>query len=116
MSFRHLVLYFCAVLLSGLMCAGSLRAQSQAATGQISGVVTDPNGAVVPGAKVTVTSLSTGASRELETNEAGLYQAVLLPPGRYKVTVTAAGFAPATAADVVANVGSAVTVNFALKL
>lgn len=116
MNLRKGLLYagILALCLSAL--SGSALAQSQANTGQIVGSVADPNGAVVPGARITLTSLDTGAVRELVTNEAGQYRAVLLPAGRYKVAASASGFAPATVAEVVVNVGAAVDVNFSLKI
>jgi hypothetical protein len=61
-------------------------------TGAISGTVTDPQGAVVPGATVTVTSRSTGSSKTVTVTTRGDYNAPLLEPGEYDVTVTAANF------------------------
>jgi hypothetical protein len=65
---------------------------AQDATGKITGVVTDPSGAVVSNASVTVTNLATNVSKETKTDSSGFYQAPLLPIGKYKVTATAAGF------------------------
>ncbi len=64
----------------------------QGGTGQISGTVTDPNGAVVPGATVTVTNKGTNLVREATTNSEGTYSIPLLPPGNYTVEVKANGF------------------------
>jgi hypothetical protein len=61
-------------------------------TGQLSGVVTDPNGAVVQGANVTITNLQTNATREATTDASGVYAFQLLPPGNYRVSVAATGF------------------------
>jgi hypothetical protein len=61
-------------------------------TGAISGVVTDPSGAVVPGAKVTVTNLASQEARVTSTGAGGDYHFSQLAPGRYSVTVTAASF------------------------
>jgi len=69
---------------------------AQDATGKITGVVTDPSGAVVTNANVIVTNLETNISKETSTNSAGFYQALLLPIGRYKVTATASGFEKVT--------------------
>ena len=87
-----------------VLTASGLLAQSGAQTGQISGTVTDPNGAVVPGAKVTITNMDNGSTREVTSDESGLYRAVLLSAGRYSVTVTSSGFAPAKITDVVVYV------------
>ena len=58
----------------------------------IQGTVTDPSGAVVPGATVTATNLATGVSRTTVTTDAGLYRIVGLPPGTYSVEVEARNF------------------------
>ena len=57
-------------------------AQSQAANGNIEGIVRDTSGAVIPGVTVTVTNVNTGTIRVVVTNESGLYRAVALPLGR----------------------------------
>src|SRR5579884_2472459 len=61
-------------------------------SGEIRGVVTDPTGAVVPGVKVTIMNTQTGVTTDLTTNQDGLYDAVSILPGPYKVTFTAQGF------------------------
>ncbi|MBL8227867.1 MAG: TonB-dependent receptor [Bryobacterales bacterium] len=58
----------------------------------ITGLVKDPTGAVISGAKVTVKNESTGFAREVNTNEGGIYIATNLPPGFYTVTIEAQGF------------------------
>jgi outer membrane receptor protein involved in Fe transport len=64
----------------------------QTETGQITGVVKDSTGAVVPKAKVTVLAVASGMSRSATTNSAGIYSFPALRPTTYKVTVEAAGF------------------------
>ncbi len=77
-------------VLSVLVFASSVIAQT---TGNLQGVVRDPNGAVVAGAAVKVTNTQTGQVRETTTNEDGLYRVVNLLPGEsYQVEVTATGF------------------------
>ncbi len=76
--------------LLGCLCAGT--AFSQAVSATLLGTVTDTSGAVVPKAKVTVTEVSTSTSRAGTTNESGNYTFGNLAPGRYSVTVEAAGF------------------------
>ena len=61
-------------------------------SGDIAGTVTDPSGAVLAGATVTITDVSTGSARTTTTNSSGQYRIPLLPPDTYKVTVTAPGF------------------------
>ena len=65
---------------------------AQTNTGIISGRVTDPTGAVVPNAQITVTQTETNVDAASETNSDGLYRVPSLINGPYKVTVTAAGF------------------------
>src|SRR5690348_9859279 len=66
--------------------------QAQDTRGMISGTVTDPGGAIVPGATVTVTNTGTNVSTPLTTNASGYYEAPLLPGGQYQVAVEAPGF------------------------
>lgn len=70
----------------------SIAAFSQGTTGQISGVITDPNGAVVPGASVKATNTATNLERQTTTNGEGVYSFQLVPPGTYKIEITATGF------------------------
>ena len=70
------------------------------ATGSISGTVTDPSGAAVPGAKVTVTAPATGLSRTFTTNESGEYIVPLLGVANYIVQVELQGFQTAKAEDI----------------
>jgi hypothetical protein len=74
-------------------------------SGDISGIVTDPTGAVIPGARVTVVSVDTGATQTAITNSSGTYRASLLKPGNYKLTFTLAGFETITL-TVTASAGS----------
>jgi hypothetical protein len=75
-----------------LVVAASAAAQSQAADGAVEGTVVDSSGGVLPGATVTVTNVETGVSRTVVTNERGLYRALLLPLGTYRVTAELSGF------------------------
>jgi outer membrane receptor protein involved in Fe transport len=60
--------------------------------GTIQGTVTDPSGAVVPGAGIIATNVETGVETSRRTNEAGFFVLSPLQPGEYTITVTAAGF------------------------
>ena len=84
-------------------------------SGDIVGVVTDPSGAVMANASVTVKSQENGRTQAQSTNSRGAYRFSLLPPGNYAVTVAAAGIHNATASAVV-TIGQAATVNIALEL
>src|SRR5947209_11308578 len=64
----------------------SLSAQSVVA-GDVTGVVTDPSGAVVPNAQVSIKNLQTGEAQNATTNAQGSYRFPLLKPGNYQLTV-----------------------------
>ena len=93
-----------AALMVCVLLAGVAGAQS-ISTAQLSGVVTDPSGAVVPGATVAVTDSSRGFSRTVVSDGAGGYQALELAPGNYTVTVVAKGFNKLVEQNVVLTVG-----------
>jgi hypothetical protein len=67
-------------------------AQSTIATGSIQGTVTDPNGAVVPGASVTITNKATGQVAKLTSSSSGTYASGALIPGEYSIRIEAKGF------------------------
>src|SRR5260370_23434460 len=76
-----------------LIClALSPSAPAQIAGGSVSGVVTGPEGKVVPNASVTILNLGTGVTRNMNTNESGFYSAPNLVPGPYQVAASASGF------------------------
>ena len=81
----------CAVVLL-LTASLLLTAQNVVLTGSLSGRVTDPSGAVIPGASIVVRSLATGLEQTSETNHAGLYQFPVVMPGNYSITATLKGF------------------------
>ena len=83
------LLFLAIVLLVGV---ASVFAQAQASTADLRGVVSDPSGAVVPGATVTVRSPATGINRSVTTNDEGTYQVFALPPGEYEISAEAATF------------------------
>src|ERR1700722_12809703 len=111
-----------ALLLAVVSSALQLRAQTQT-TGEITGVVTDPSGSVVAGAKVTLKDNAKGSTLSTETNKDGIYHFQLLNPSNYTVSVASSGFeetkkvltvalGQATTGDIQLTIGSAsVTVN-----
>jgi hypothetical protein len=93
------------LLLGLLLIAGlSQETHAQAVYGSISGTVTDAQGAVVPDATVTVTSIERNTSDTATTNDSGLYVKDRLLPGTYKVTIEKAGYKKGEIASVVVNV------------
>jgi Carboxypeptidase regulatory-like domain/TonB dependent receptor/TonB-dependent Receptor Plug Domain len=104
-------------LLSIILCSLSLIvAQAQSATATLSGTVKDESGALVSGAKITVTDPATGLRRRAATNHNGAFTIPLLPPAAYALLVERQGFATAKLGDVVLNVGDNVVLNIQLKV
>lgn len=87
-----------------------------AQTAALTGNVTDPSGATVGGATVTVISPDTGFTRTVQTGDAGTYVIPLLPPGRYAVRVQKEGFRPMQRADVALAVDSSVRLDVTLDV
>jgi outer membrane receptor protein involved in Fe transport len=79
-----------------LLAFAAVAAFGQAETGQIKGKVTDPNGAVVPNATVSVKSVATGGGRTATADSDGVYIVTNLQPGLYDVTFQGGSFAAAT--------------------
>src|SRR5262245_55366791 len=76
-------IHIIAALLLLVLLTGGSALFAQTATGEVSGTITDPTGAFVAGAKVTLTNRDTGISRTTTTNGSGLYVFINLQPGRY---------------------------------
>ncbi|MGC4052329.1 MAG: carboxypeptidase-like regulatory domain-containing protein [Paludibaculum sp.] len=91
-------------------------AQSEAGGATVTGTVTDPSGAAVTGAKVTLNSNQTGFTRVFETNASGLYNFVRIPVGRYNLTIDKSGFKSVKRTDIELAVGALVTIDAALTV
>ena len=88
---NHVVL--CAALVIALACVlWAPHAAAQAVYGSVFGTITDPSGAAVPGAKVTVTSATKGTTNETTTNSDGNYSVTHLIPDLYNVRAEGSGF------------------------
>lgn len=89
---------------------------AQAGRGSISGSITDPSGAVVPGAQVVLLDHATGVTRHAVTTSAGLYTFVSLNPGQYEVTASQSGFQSVAQDKVTVDVDQVTLVNIALRI
>src|ERR1041385_1012828 len=89
---------------------------AQINTAPITGTVTDPTGASVPGADVQVTNVATGQMVKTSTNERGEFTVASMPAATYRVNVSRAGFKAAALEDVVLNAGVPATVNVRLEI
>src|SRR5258708_18708558 len=108
---------FTAVLLFAVsFVAWTPRANAQAVYGNILGTVTDPQGAAVVGAKVTVTDKNKGTTQETTTNESGNYSVTHLIPDPYSVKVEAQGFKSSEQQDVTVSADTGARVDLALQL
>jgi hypothetical protein len=89
---------------------------AQVLYGSIVGTVEDPSGAVVLGAKITLTSTETGVTREVQPDGQGRYSILSVLPGRYALTVNASGFRTITRSDVDVTINTVTRVNFQLEV
>jgi len=100
---------FCLVVLT-------LTAVGQIQNGQFAGTVTDPSGAAIPDAKVTIKNQATDLTMVATTNQQGRFVANQLPVGTYTVSVTVAHFKSETHANLSVNAGSITTTDFKLEV
>ncbi len=100
---------FAGVFLLAAACYG------QAVTGTMLGTITDPSGATVPGAKVSISEQNTGVNRATETTTAGYYAFSDLAPGTYTVNIQQAGFKKGVRQNVDVLVNSTVRVDMQLQ-
>ena len=98
------------------LLALSLSAFAQIQNGQFTGTVTDPSGAAIANAKVTVTNVGTNLSVDTTTNQTGGYVAKELPVGTYRITAEAQGFKTSTNNDITLNAGTIERVDFKMQL
>ena len=84
--------------------------------GRISGTVSDPSGAVIPGAVVTAVQAGTGSKAEVRSNDQGGYTFPSLAPSTYNLSVAAPGFSGVTLKDILLPADAAVTQNITLKV
>lgn len=103
---------FCVLLLANISTVWG-----QATTATLSGVITDPQGLAVAGAKITVTSLATNAERIAIADDAGHYSMAALPPGEYRLHIEGgSNLAPYENPDVKITVGQEAIINAKLGL
>src|SRR3974377_303716 len=90
--------------------------QSQIGGASLNGTITDPSGATVPNAKVTVTNNATGFTRSITTHEVGLYGFSGLPVGRYDLSADATGFKTAVRTTIQLQVGAVATIDVRMEV
>jgi hypothetical protein len=102
--------------LAGVSLLAAISILHAQATSSLHGVITDQQGAVIPGAIVALNSATTGLSRQVVTDNSGGYQILQASPGDYTLTVTKPGFAKATQEHVVLQVNTPATLNVQLEV
>ncbi|HET8546374.1 MAG TPA: carboxypeptidase-like regulatory domain-containing protein, partial [Bryobacteraceae bacterium] len=91
-------------------------ATAQVLYGSIVGIIEDPSGAVVPNATVTIRNTQTGASREIAADEQGRFSIPNVVPGRYDLTVRAAGFRAETQTGIEVTINTVTRADFRLEV
>src|SRR5215467_2875890 len=101
-----------------LICVVALAAPAaaQTFTGSITGTVTDPAGALVPNAALTLTNLDTNDARRQLTNESGEYTFAAVSPGRYRLALEHPGFKRVVQEPIEVRVQQFVTLDLALEV
>ncbi len=94
----------------------AVAAFAQINRGELTGIVTDQSGAVVPGVALTITNVATGVANNLTTNTSGVFTLPLLEPGTYKLTAEKEGFKKYSRTNIVVPVGETVRVDVALAI
>jgi hypothetical protein len=101
------------LLVSGFCLAGAIFAQGLTS---VSGVVTDPSGATIPAAKISLVNADTAARREAQSDAQGRYTFVQVQPGTYNITSIASGFNDEQITGVRLLVNSPATVDISMKV
>ncbi|HKQ51577.1 MAG TPA: TonB-dependent receptor, partial [Pyrinomonadaceae bacterium] len=113
---RSRLLLVIAVVIFAFALAPTTLGQSQITTGVIQGTVTDPNGAVLPGATIEVKNLETNLTKNVTTDEDGRFSFLQLPSGRYSLSVTKDGFAKLVQEEFPLTVGQTISLNLEMKV
>jgi hypothetical protein len=94
----------------------SSAALAQVTSATLNGVVSDPGGSAIPGAKLQITNVDTNARQTAVSSDTGLYSVSQLLPGRYTVTVMKDGFRKSVQTGIVLTVGQVATLNISLQM
>ncbi|MBE3135247.1 MAG: carboxypeptidase regulatory-like domain-containing protein, partial [Acidobacteria bacterium] len=106
------------LLLLSLCCLvlGPALASGQTTGATLLGTVFDEQGAVLPGATISITNVETGWNRVIVSDERGYYRAAALPPGQYEMKIEMTGFSAQVRSGMTLTVGQEATINVTLKL
>ncbi|MBS1814225.1 MAG: carboxypeptidase regulatory-like domain-containing protein [Acidobacteria bacterium] len=113
---RHLLSgRFAIALLVALTLCGATVLHAQSVTGSIYGTITDPTGASIPGATVTIVNVGTNDTLTAKTDNSGTFVFPVVNPGTYKATATMAGFQTMTQNDLRLSANQNVNASFSMK-
>ncbi len=99
-----------------LFAANAADASAQSTGALLQGTVSDQQGAVLPGATVTITNTETGLTRSLQADERGWYRAPALPPGMYEIRAVLDGFVTAVRTGLTLTIGQEATIDLQLDV
>lgn len=118
MSFHNRYPFIAGIILliaALIIPVAALKAQTQT-SGALSGTITDPTGAAIPNARITLLSVATGATRTTTTGPTGVYSFSLLSPGEYRLRVSANGFKTADVGPIAVSLSVVRTANATLEV
>jgi hypothetical protein len=105
-----------AIAVTLLLVAVTVPVWSQGSVGTLNGTILDPENAVVPGAAVILVNVATGEEHKTTSTSAGAYTLPYVPSGTYRLRVSASGFRPSEADNIVLHVAQTLTVNITLEI
>ncbi len=103
-------------ILAGVCLSASVVKAQTASSGSVTGQVSDPQGAIVPGAEVTLTETATKSSQTTTTNDAGRYNFPVVNPGTYDLLVSRQGFKIAKFSNQKVSIGAVLTINVSMEV
>jgi len=113
LSLKHGLLLAASVCIMAMISQGCF---AQTFSASISGVVTDPSGSMVPGAKIDLRNVNTNETRDAVSTSAGTYKFDNLLPGTYEITTEAGGFKTFRQSNMILPASTAATVNVSLSI
>jgi hypothetical protein len=115
-SVGKLYAFLSAIVILAICIFLAVPARAQVVGATLSGTVSDPSGATIGGALVSITNKATGVTREVTSDTAGYYSVPNLLPATYDVTVTAKGFSTSKQTDITLGVGAQQVLNVPLRI
>src|ERR1700730_27550 len=106
------------LLLGALLVATQFTSllRGQSVSGSITGQITDPSGAAVPSADITVANVQTNVELTTKTNSAGYFNVANLIAGTYRVDIAATGFSGVSRSDVLVDIGAVIRLDTQLRV